>query len=183
VRSLDTFCCLFITSATFVMALPGFAVEVDANPAMAERLINRRAEVTTGLRRMIETQGRSQTQDLTALADTGSSAWGLYFRDRQLLFSVPVRRNVIGLERSAGEAEASLLAVTMLQQQFSQLLGLDASSELKPESVRVVFIEPNAHAALASRPPFGGIAGPPLPFAHAGSWPASISGQGPCGCR
>lgn len=182
-RPLEAFHLIVLSGIACCSALPAISGEVEATPTMAERLIDRKFDVVAGFRRMIETKGTAGNENLTALANTDSPAWGLYYRDRQLLFSVPVRRNVIGLQRTNGQIEARDLAVSMLQQQFSQLLALDESSELKPESVRVVFVEPDAHAALSGQPPFSGLVGPPLPFAASGYWPTAGSFQGACGCR
>jgi hypothetical protein len=154
--------------------------EVPVSPAMAERILARSGEVAEGFREMIATNGDSGKQDLSSLADTGSPDWRLYYRDRQLLFAVPTRRNVTALEKTVGEEESRGLAAVMLQQQFSRLLDLGPSAALDEQSVRVIFIEPAAHRI---RSDFIGFAGPPLPILPAGYWPAGSAIQSGCGCR
>ena len=156
------------------------AADVPVSPAMAERILDRRGEVAAGFREFIETNGDSGKQDLSTLADTNSPDWRLYYRDRQLMFAVPTRRNVTALEKTLGEQEARDLAAVMLQQQFSRLLDLDPSSALDEESVRVVLIEPDAHRVHSE---FIGFSGPPLPMVPAGYWSAGWGAQGACGCR
>jgi hypothetical protein len=184
--------------------LAGSAAElVPLSPAMAERLLGSGAAVTSELQQLIDRAGADGAENLAALADTGSPDWRLYYRDRQILFAVPSRRNLTAGQKKQGEEEARKLAVVLLQQRFSQLLKLDAGAGLEPESVRVVFIEPAAHEIAvgtwgACRNGFGrcgqggvgdagthaGFAGTPLPFAPAGWWPAAGGGyQGGCGCR
>jgi len=156
------------------------AADVPVSPAMAERLLDRSGEVAAGFREIVETNGDSGSQNLATLADTGSPDWRLYFRDRQLMFAMPTRRNVTALEKKVGEKEARDLAAVLLQQQFSRLLDLDPSAALDADSVRVVFIEPDARRLHSD---FIGYPGPPLPMAAAGYWSAGWGGQGACGCR
>lgn len=176
---------------------------LPVSPAAAERLLERSAEVTSEFQQLIERAGDSGTENLATLADTGSPNWRLYYRDRQLMFAVPSRRNLTAAQKKGGEQEAAKLAAVMLQQQFQRVLNLKPGAGLEPESVRVVFIEPAAHQIAAgawggSSTGFGssgyggcgaggfhaGFAGAPLPFAPAGFWPVSGGGhQNSCGCR
>jgi hypothetical protein len=171
---------------------------VPVSPAMAERLLGSGAAVASELRQLFERAGTAGSENLASLADTGSPDWRLYYRDRQMLFAVPTKRNLTAAEKQQGEAQAQTLAVVLLQQRFNQLLKLDPNVGLQPESVRVVFIEPAAHqpggggwggggsgfgrCGMAGM--HGGFAGAPLPFAPAGFWPSTGPGyQGACGCR
>jgi len=167
---------------------------VPVSPAAAERLLDRGAEVSLEFRQLIERVGADRSENLTELADTESPGWRLYYRDRQMLFAIPTRRNLTAAEKISGEGEAAKLAEVMLQQRFSQLLKLGANVSLAPESVRVVFIEPAAiapasssgwgRAAFGGCGPHGGFAGVPMPFAPAGFWSGSGgSSQGGCGCH
>jgi|GEM_PF-2075589 len=174
---------------------------VPVSPAAAERLLNRGEEVNSEFRQLVERAGTDGSENLSALTDTASPDWRLYYRDRQLLFAVPTRRNLTAVEKVAGEQEAAKLAAVLLQQRFNQLLQLGTNVGLEPESVRVVFIEPAALETAAGgwgwgggRSGFGGcdqgtfgrhggFAGAPLPLAPAGFWPSTGGGQGGCGCH
>lgn len=177
----------------------GFAVDTPVTAAAAERLLDRAADVTAELRQLIDRTGAAGRHNIATLADTSAAAWRLYYRDRQLLFAVPSRRNLTAAEKKIGEADAAKLAAGMLQQQFQQDLQLEPGTGLEQESVRVVFIEPAALEITAGgwsgpwpRPGgcgqgagvHGGFAGVPLPFATAGFWPSTGGGSaGGCGCR
>jgi len=181
--------------------LVGLAAELaPVSPAAAERLLESGTEVTSAFRQLVERVGRDGAENLTVIADTGSPDWRLYYRDRQMLFAVPTRRNLTAAEKVGGEQEAARLASVMLQQRFSQLLKLEMNVGLEPTSVRVVFIEPAAFAPAGGGwgggragsggcgqgtfGPHGGFAGMPLPFAPAGFWPSTGGGfQGGCGCH
>lgn len=187
-------CQLFVLAVLAVWPVSGIHADiVPLSPAAAERLLDRGAEVTSEFQQLVERVGADRSENLNALADTGSPDWRLYYRDQQMLFAVPTRRNLTAAEKTAGEREAAKLAGVMLQQRFSQLLRLGTNVSLAPESVRVVFIEPAAHAPAGSgwgRGGFGGcgqnggFAGVPIPFAPAGFWPGSGGGfQGGCGCH
>jgi hypothetical protein len=201
-RSLSMVCLTsFALLATW--AGRGSAAELPLSPAAAERLLDRSTEVTSEFRQLIQRAGDSADENLAALADTGSPDWRLYYRDRQLMFAVPTRRNLTAAQKKIGEQDAAELAAVMLQQQFQESLRLQAGNGLDSASVRVVFIEPAAHAIAAGawggggtgpagyggRPcgmpgTHGGFAGTPLPFAPAGWWPGVGSGNGGgCGCR
>jgi hypothetical protein len=156
------------------------AEDVSVSPAMAGRILERGAEVAEGFREMIQTNGDTGEFDLSGLGDTDSPDWRLYYRDRQLLFAMPTRRNVTAFEKKLGEDEARGLAAVMLQQKFSRLLDLDPSAALDEKSIRVVFIEPDAHRL---RSDFIGFRGPPLPMYPFGYWPAGGTRHGGCGCR
>jgi hypothetical protein len=201
-----TFSALYLPMFALLAAWPtaGLPAElVPVSPAMAERLLGSGTAVTTELQQLIERAGADGAENLAALADTSSPDWRLYYRDRQMMFAVPSRRNLTAGEKKQGEDEARKLAVVLLQQRFNQLLKLDSGVGLEPESVRVVFIEPAAHQIAAGEwgrcrsgfgscgqggvgmpATLGGFAGGPLPFASAGLWPAAGGGyQGGCGCR
>lgn len=182
--------------------MTGSAAEVPVSPAAAERLLDRAAEVTSELQGLIERTGDSGSENLATLAYTGSPDWRLYYRDRQLMFAIPSRQNLTAAQKKVGEDEAAKLAATMLEQQFQQLLKLKAGASLAEGSVRVVFIEPAAHAiasgalgrsgagfgaagynACCGPAVHGGFAGAPLPFSPAGFRPAAGGDyQGGCGC-
>lgn len=177
----------------------GFAVDVPVTTAAAERLLDHAADVTAEFRQLIDRTGAAGRHNVATLADTSAPAWRLYYRDRQLLFAVPSRRNLTAAEKKIGEADAAKLAAGMLQQQFQRYLQLESGTGLEQESVRVVFIEPAALEIAAggwsgARPGpggcgqgagmHGGFAGVPLPFATAGFWPSTGGGSaGGCGCR
>ncbi len=200
-RSLSAFH-LPLLALVVVPHMIGSAAEVPVSPAAAERLLERSVEVTSAFQKFIERHGDSGSENLTALADTGSPDWRLYYRDQQMLFAVPSRRNLTAAQKKVGEQEAAELAAEMLEQDFKRQLNLEGAT-LEPDSVRVVFIEPAAHQIAAgawggSGTGFGssgyggcaaagfhaGFAGAPLPFAPAGFWPAAGGGyQGGCGCR
>ena len=179
--------------------LPASAAELmPLTPAMAERLLGSSAAVTSELQELFERTSTEGPEGLASLADTESPDWRLYYRDRQMLFAVPTRRNLMATERRQGEEQARRLAVVLLQQQFNQLLQLDRNVGLEPQSVRVVFIEPAAHqlggggwsggragvGRWSLTGMHGGFAGVPLPCAPAGFWPSTGPGyQGGCGCR
>jgi len=148
-------------------------------PAIAERVLGRADDVTREFRRMIHDDSKQNLKDVT---DTASPEWRLYHRDRQLLFAVPTRRNLTAVDKEQGEEEARELAVVLLQQLFPNQLALGANTELAPDAVRVVFIEPAARNLYAGSVATG-LVGAPLPFAWAGFWPATWSPQGDCGCR
>ena len=179
--------------------LAGFAADVPLSPAAAERLLGRTADVTKEFKQLIQRAGDSGDENLATLADTESPAWRLYYRDRQILFAVPSRRNLTGAQKRLGEADAARLAAVMLQQQFQVDLQLQPGDGLEQESVRVVFIEPAAHEIAAGGWSGGalgrggcsqalgmhaGFTGTPLPFAAAGFWPSVAGGYASdCGCR
>lgn len=195
--------CLSLFALLAASADRGSAAEVPMSPAAAERLLDRTAEVTAGFRRLIQRSGSSADENLTQLADTDSPDWRLYYRDRQLMFAVPTRRNLTAAQKKVGEADAAQLAAVMLQQQFQDSLQMQAGNGLDPASVRVVFIEPAALAIAAGawggggtgtassgvhpcgmQGTHGGFAGTPLPFAPAGFWPgAGLGNGGGCGCH
>jgi len=151
-------------------------------PAIADRVLAREDDVTGEFRRMIEAGDADGKQNLKDIADAGSPEWRLYHRDRQLLFAVPTRRNLTALDKDQGEEEARELAVVLLQQSFTNELALGPNTELAPDAVRVVFIEPAARNLYAGSV-VTGLVGTPLPFAWAGFWPSTWSPQGDCGCR
>jgi len=195
------FCGLRLAMVVVVTALPFASRAAELVPlsaAMAERLLGNSATVTSELQQLFERAGTDGSESLASLADTGSPDWRLYYRDRQMLFAVPTRRNLTAAEKQQGEEEAQTLAVVLLQQRFNQLLKLDRNVGLEPQSVRVVFIEPAAHqpgggGGVGDRFGFGGCSlpgvhggftGAPMPFAPAGFWPSTGPGyQGGCGCR
>lgn len=192
--------CLSLFALLTAWGSGGSTAEVPLSPAAAERLLDRTAEVTTGFRELIQRSGDSADENLAQLADTGSPDWRLYYRDRQLMFAVPSRRNLTAAQKKVGEADAAELAAVMLQQQFQDSLRLQPGNGLDPTSVRVVFIEPAAlgiaagawgggtgPAGYGGRPcgipgTHGGFAGMPLPFAPAGFWPGVGLGNGGSGC-
>lgn len=200
------FCCRPLQFFALLVAcpLPGFAAElVPVTASAAERLLERSAEVTSEFQQLIERAGDSGSEDLATLADTGSPDWRLYYRDRQMLFAVPSRRNLTAIQKKVGEEEAAKLAAVMLQQQFQQVLNLKAGAGLEPGSVRVVLIEPAAHQIAGGRlgdrwtgagsvgfgscgvaGTDGGFAGTPRSFAPAGYWPVDGGwNQSGCGCH
>lgn len=178
--STATFRRILLSAVAWVPLIAASAEDVPVTAAMAERILDRMGEVAAGFREIVETDGDSGKQDLSALADTDSPDWRLYYRDRQLMFAVPTRRNVTALEKTVGEVEARDLAAVMLEQQFSRLLDLDSNSELDAKSIRVVFIEPDAHRVHSE---FIGFSGPPLPMGPAGYWSAGWGAPAACGCR
>lgn len=167
-------------------------------PGIAERVLAQTDGVTEAFRSMLEADGKTDSVDLTTLVDVTSPVWKLFYRDRQLLFAVPTRRNMTAIEKEAGEREARDLAIVLLQQRFSQLLQLAPGDDLDPESVRVVLVDPAAYemgrGGLGGGGAFGGgfglgggLCGVPVGFAPAGYWPATGSalggGGGGCGCH
>lgn len=183
-----------------VWPLAAGAAETFVTPGMAERLLAQADGVTDAFRGMLEADGKTDAVDLTTLVDGASPAWKLFYRDRQMLFAVPTRRNMTAIEKEAGEREARDLAIVLLQQRFSQLLQLAPGDDLDPQGVRVVLVDPAAYEmgrgglgggygggfgggfGLG-----GGLCGVPVGFAPAGYWPATGSAQGVggggCGCH
>ena len=158
------------------------AEQSPMTPAIAERVLGRADDVTGEFRRMIQGGDNDGKQNLKDVTDTASPEWRLYHRDRQLLFAVPTRRNLTAVDKEQGEEEARELAVVLLQQSFTNELALGPNTELAPDAVRVIFIEPAARNLYAGSVATG-LFGTPLPFAWAGLWPATWSPQGDCGCR
>lgn len=156
---------------------------LPVTPASAKRLLQEQASVNAEFSRLITSSGgRSTTEDIAELADTESPNWRLYYRDRQMLFAIPTRRNLTPLEKKVGEQEARDLAVVLLQQRFSKLLDLADNADLDPRSVRVVFIEPAAYELPLGNAPIG-IRGVPLPMGASMSWPAFGGGFTACTCH
>jgi hypothetical protein len=143
--------------------------------------------VSAELRQVFERDSSREVELLKEFVDTGTD-WRIYYRDRQLLFAIPVTRNLLGGEKAKGEREMAELATATLQQKFSHLLALDdASAGLDRSAVRVVFIEPDAdkpYVRSVTGPTWNsGNQGSPTPFAPAGAWSGWAAPMGGCGCH
>lgn len=166
--------------------LAGAARAEPLRPSAGRRVAANSPVVSAELRQVFQRDSSREVDRLKEFVDAGTD-WRIYYRDRQVLFAVPVTRNLLGSEKAGGEREIAELARATLQQKFSQMLALDdASVGLDRDAVRVVFIEPDAERpylrgeAAAS---WSGNPGGPMPFAPAGAWPATAVPTGGCGCR
>ena len=174
----------FLLALSCVMAP---AAAEPLRPSAARRVVTNAAVVANELQQVVAADSSRAGEELQALVDTNTN-WRIYYRDRQLLFAIPVRKNLLGDEKSSGEREAAELARVTLQQKFNQMLALDdASAGLDRDAVRVVFIEPEVEQPYVrggSRSRWNqGIYGAPLPFAPAGAWSGWAVPTGGCGCR
>jgi hypothetical protein len=167
------------------MAAPAHAEPL--RPSAGQRVVANAAVVANELQQVMAADSSRKGEELKALVDTGTN-WRIYYRDRQLLFAIPVRKNLLGSEKASGEREAAELARATLQQKFSQMLALDdASAGLDRDAVRVVFIEPDIDQPYTRGVGSGrvgqGLAGVPLPIAPAGAWSGWAAPASGCGCH
>ena len=179
--------CRFLTVLIAVACVQGTAHAEPLRPSAARRVVASAPVVAAELQQVVEADSSRKGEDLKALVDTGTN-WRIYYRDRQLLFAIPVRKNLLGSEKESGEREAAELARATLQQKFSQMLALDdASAGLDRDAVRVVFIEPDIDQpyvrGIAGGRAQQGFAGAPMPFAPAGAWSGWAAPMGGCGCH
>jgi hypothetical protein len=177
-----------------ILLAPVFALVVSVGlaeplrPSAGQRVVANASAVTAELREVVQADDSREGEELKALVDTGTD-WRVYYRDRQLLFAIPVRKNLLASEKVNGEREAAELARVVLQQNFSRMLALeDGSQGLDADSVRVVFIEPDvengyARGAMGGRSTAAGVVGPPLPFASYVAWTGQPAVPAACGCH
>ena len=173
--------CAVALSVTTIVAEP-------LRPSAGQRVVANAPAVTAELRQVVQADDTREGEELKALVDADTD-WRVYYRDRQLLFAIPVRKNLLASEKVAGERNAAELARVVLQQNFSRMLALENGSQgLDADAVRVVFIEPDAEIGYSRGASRGlstasGLVGPPLPFAAYGAWTGWPTPTGGCGCH
>jgi hypothetical protein len=163
-------------------------------PAAGDRVVDNAASVAAALQQALSDESTPQAERLRTFVDTGDGI-RIYHRDGRLLFAISTRRNLTASEKWNGERDAAIIARAVLQREFSTL-DSDGFHGLDSGAVRVVFIEPDAHAPYGRDPStfatrgghcrggYFGDGATPMPFAPAGYWAGGSSTQAPCvGCH
>lgn len=142
-----------LSGALCLAGLLSFAVvrAEPLRPTAADRVVASTATVTAQARRAIDDDTSFEGESLATVIDE-QAAWRIYHRDHQLLFAIPVRRNLSPREKSEGERRAAETVRIALQQGFEHLFETEQGFQgLDATAVRVVLIEPDAHDPCPGR--------------------------------
>jgi hypothetical protein len=158
-------------------------------PEAGDRVARSAAMVAAEIQDAIVNDTSDAAADLRRFVDT-DDAFRVYHRDHQVLVAMSTKRNISFADKRIGEQEAAELTRNVLQQKFSHLLESEETGfeGLAADSVRVVFIEPDAFDSCPGRRPSHGGGGSnwqaPIPFAGNGLWSSGWATPTPCtGCQ
>ena len=127
-----------------VSIAPAPASAAPVTPAAGDRVVANAAIIGSEFQRLLEEPSTSDLVNFPGFMDPTSGV-RVYHRDDGVLFAISTKRNLTLRERVYGEREAAEVARKLLQDKFSHLWQTKAGfTGLDADSVRVVFVEPDA---------------------------------------